>query len=202
MNRLLILFAHPALEKSRVQAALLRQVKGLEGVTFHDLYEAYPDFDIDVRREQEMLLKHDIIIWQHPFYWYSSPAIVKQWMDLVLEHGWAYGSEGNMLEGKRITNAISCGAPVMAYSTEGRNRFTIRQLLAPFDQTAFLCKMKYMPPFVVDGSHRLGREDIAKKSAQYRQVIQDLVAGKITDEDLGRVEFLNDLSPIPQNPQP
>jgi glutathione-regulated potassium-efflux system ancillary protein KefG len=67
MSRILILFAHPVLEKSRVQSRLVAHTQHLEGVTFHDLYEAYPDFDIDVKKEQQLLLEHDIIIWQHPF---------------------------------------------------------------------------------------------------------------------------------------
>src|ERR1044071_10222619 len=104
MARVLILFAHPALEKSRVHSRLVHHCKHLECVTFHDLYQSYPEFDIDVKREQSLLLKHDIIIWQHPFYWYSSPPILKQWQDLVLEHGWAYGSGGDKLSGKWIFN--------------------------------------------------------------------------------------------------
>ena len=35
-------------------------------MTFHDLYEAYPDFDIDVRREQALLLAHDVIVLPAP----------------------------------------------------------------------------------------------------------------------------------------
>src|ERR1043166_905728 len=98
MSHILILFAHPAYEKSRVHKLLVKKARALEGITFHDLYEAYPDFDIDVKREQELLLQHDTIILLHPFYWYSSPAIIKQWQDLVLELGWAYGKKGTTLK--------------------------------------------------------------------------------------------------------
>lgn len=90
-NRILILFAHPALENSRVNRYLIQAVEGLDSVTVHDLYEMYPDFHIDVKVEQDLLLAHDIIIFHHPFYWYSTPAIMKEWLDLVLEHGFAYG---------------------------------------------------------------------------------------------------------------
>ena len=122
MAEVLILFAHPALEKSRVHAQLIKQATTIAGVTFHDLYETYPDFDIDVAREQRLLLENDIIIFQHPFYWYSCPAIIKQWLDLVLEHNWAYGPEGKALSGKFAFNVISCGGSKEAYSHEGRNR--------------------------------------------------------------------------------
>jgi len=92
MPGVLVLFAHPALEKSRVNRRLAAAVADLPGVTLHDLYEAYPDFDVDVKREQDLLVAHDVLVVQHPFYWYSTPALVKQWEDLVLEHGWAYGT--------------------------------------------------------------------------------------------------------------
>jgi len=105
--RVLILFAHPALEKSRVNRRLIAAVQDLENVTINDLYEQYPDFYIRVKREQELLLSHDVIVFQHPFYWYSCPALVKQWEDLVLQYGFAYGKEGTKLEGKWVLTAIT-----------------------------------------------------------------------------------------------
>ena len=201
MAKVLVLFAHPAFEKSRVHKRLNLHIRNLEGVTFRDLYEAYPDLDIDVKQEQKLLLQHDIIIFQHPFYWYSSPAIIKQWQDLVLEYGWAYGTDGTALAGKRIFNAISCGGPRHVYSDQGRNRFTIRQFLAPFDQTAVLCKMKYMPPFVVHGTHRLSAEDIELHAVQYEQLLIALVHDRISDQECDEVEYVNDLIPVPQTIQ-
>jgi hypothetical protein len=97
-SRVLILFAHPALEKSRVNRRLIAAVQDLENVTINDLYEQYPDFYIHVKREQELLLSHDVIVFQHPFYWYSCPALVKQWEDLVLQYGFAYGEYRHELE--------------------------------------------------------------------------------------------------------
>ena len=105
MNRILILFAHPRFEKSRVNRALLKKVERLPGVTLTDLYEHYPDFNIDVDREKKSLVSHDIVVWHHPFYMYGAPALLKQWMDLVLEHGWAHGREGDFLKGKIIFGA-------------------------------------------------------------------------------------------------
>jgi glutathione-regulated potassium-efflux system ancillary protein KefG len=201
MAKVLVLFAHPVLEKSRVQKRLIRHLRNMEGVTFRDLYETYPDLDIDVKQEQKLLLEHDVIILQHPFYWYSSPAIIKQWQDLVLEHGWAYGTGGTALAGKKLFNAISCGGPRSVYSPEGRNRFTIRQFLVPFDQTAVLCKMNYLPPFVIHGTHRLTTEDIELHALQYEQLLTALVNNSISDRESSVAEYLNDLIPIPQTIQ-
>src|SRR6187402_1058580 len=100
----LILFAHPRLEKSRTNRALLARIPNHPDLFFNDLYEAYPDFNVDVEREKDLLIKHDVIIWQHPFFWYSCPPLLKQWIDLVLELGWAYGPNGNALKGKIIFN--------------------------------------------------------------------------------------------------
>ena len=152
MNRILVLFAHPALEKSRVNRQLAAAVRELPGVTFHDLYETYPEFDIDVPREQDLLVQHDVIVLQHPFFWYSTPALLKEWQDLVLAHGWAYGSEGKMLQGKQALSVVTTGGREQAYDPEGLNRFTMRQFLAPIEQTFRLCGVEYRPPFVVHGT--------------------------------------------------
>jgi glutathione-regulated potassium-efflux system ancillary protein KefG len=201
MAKLLVLFAHPALEKSRVHSKMLKHIQHLPGVSFHDLYETYPDLDIDVEKEKQLLLAHDVIIWQHPFYWYSSPAIIKQWMDLVLEHNWAYGTHGKMLVGKRIFNAISSGGGKQAYSPTGRNRYTIQQLLAPFEQTAMLCGMKYLPPFVVHGTHQLADADIEFHTVQYEQLLVALANDRISEEEYKAVGYLNELYPIPEKIQ-
>jgi glutathione-regulated potassium-efflux system ancillary protein KefG len=174
MARVLVLFAHPALEKSRVHRRLVERVRGLAGATLHDLYEAYPDFDVDVKREQALLVAHDVVVLQHPFYWYGTPALVKQWEDLVLEHGWAYGTGGTALRGKRLVSAITTGGGEAAYTEGGHNRFTIRQLLAPIEQTARLCGMDYPPPFVVHGTHRLDAEGIERAADEYGRFVAAL----------------------------
>jgi glutathione-regulated potassium-efflux system ancillary protein KefG len=190
-KRILVLLAHPALHRSRVNSRLAEAVRDLDGVTIEDLYENYPEFDIDVRREQRSLEEHDIVVLQHPFYWYSAPALVKQWQDLVLEHGWAYGREGHALEGKTLLSAISAGGGEAAYQRDGHNRFTIRELLAPFEQTARLCGMTYLPPFVVHGTHQLSAADITGFATDYRHVILALRDGRLDNETAAGFARLN-----------
>lgn len=175
----LVLFAHPAMEKSRVQRGLASAIQDRSGITFHDLYETYPDFDIDVPREQRLLESHGVVVFQHPFFWYSTPSILKEWQDLVLEHGWAYGRGGVALRGKLWLSAISTGGGEEAYGPEGLNRFTIRQLLAPLEQTARLCGMEFLPPFVVHGTHRLPPDELERHAADYRAVLEGLRDGRI-----------------------
>ncbi|NJM08318.1 NAD(P)H oxidoreductase [Candidatus Gracilibacteria bacterium] len=190
--QILLLFAHPALEKSRVHRQLIKGLDKLPGITFHDLYEHYPRFDIDVQREQELLLAHDLIVLQHPLYWYSTPALVKQWEDLVLEHGWAYGSNGRALEGKKFLSVVTSGGRAEAYTPDGLSRFTIREYLRPIEQTAVLCRMEYLPPFVLHGAHRLEGPMLLQTAETYRYVLLALRDDRLDLHAARRYERLND----------
>jgi glutathione-regulated potassium-efflux system ancillary protein KefG len=175
MRRILVLFAHPVLERSRVNSRLVDAIRDVEGVRVHDLYEEYPTLAIDVNREQALLVEHDVIVFQHPFYWYSAPAILKEWQDLVLEHGWAYGHGGTQLRGKITLNAITTGGPATAYQHGGYNRFTIRELLSPWDQTAHLCGMRFLAPFTVHAALRVVSDtDVATNRDRYIELLEAL----------------------------
>ena len=178
-NRILILFAHPALQKSRVNRRLIRHVMDIEGVTFHDLYEAYPDFHIHVKREQKLLTDHDLIVLHHPIFWYSTPAILKEWQDLVLEHGWAYGTTGTALRGKKLLSAISTGGRESLYTKDGYNKHTINEFLAPISQTASVCGMQYLSPFVVHGTNTITAKEIEAHGEEYRKILIALRDGKV-----------------------
>jgi glutathione-regulated potassium-efflux system ancillary protein KefG len=190
-SRILVLFAHPALHKSRVHRGLLAAIDGLPGITIHDLYEAYPDLHIDVAAEQKLLTDHDLIVFQHPVYWYSSPAILKEWQDLVLEHGWAYGRTGTALHGKRLLSVVSTGGGQSAYQPDGFNRYTLREFFAPFDQTARLCGMQYLPPFAVHGTHDVSAQEIALHAADYRRLLEAVRDNLFDFEAAARQSRLN-----------
>lgn len=176
-GRALVLLAHPTLHRSRGNAALVTAARSVEGVTVHDLYDCYPDFDVDTEREQRLLAAHPLIVLQFPFYWYSAPALMKQWLDLVLEFGWAYGPGGLALEGKTLLCALTTGGGEGAYKPDGSNRFTIDELLRPFEQTAHLCKMRWAEPFVVYGVHREEASILAEAKRQYAERLRSLLAG-------------------------
>lgn len=151
-RRILILYAHPAQQRSEVNRPLAEAGRRVAGVTLVDLYAEYPTFDIDIDREQQRLRAHDVIVFQHPLYWYSTPALLKEWQDLVLEYGFAYGKNGTALCGKIFFCQLSAGGPAAAYCAEGYNHFTLRELLQPLEQTAALCGMRYLPPFALFGA--------------------------------------------------
>ena len=193
MKKILILFSHPKYEKSKANKILVDQIKGKEeGVTFCDLYELYPDFHIDVAKEKELLNQHDVIIWHHPFYWYSCPPLMKQWIDMVLEFGWAYGPEANELQNKTCLNVITTGGSRDLYCSEGTNSFTVNQFLRPFEQTANLCGMTYLPPFTVMGTHNLKNDALIEYGNQYSNLI-DLLQQDFTLTDCSDYTFLNDI---------
>ncbi len=192
-NKIVILVFHPVLHKSRVNRVLLSAVEELEGVSIRYMYDLYPDYQIDINAEQEVLQQHDIIVWQHPLYWYSSPSLLKEWLDLVLEHGFAYGKSGRALEGKSILSAITSGGRRDAYGSEKGLKFSIRDLLAPFEQTVNLCRMRYLPPFVTHGTHLLRMDQIAMAAEDYLRIIEGLRDGTFSDDDLAKQEYINDI---------
>lgn len=198
MRKVLIVFAHPRLENSRINRRLIDAVPREPNFTFHDLYDSYPDFNIDVEREKELLLEHDVIVWHHPLYWYSCPPILKQWIDMVLEYGWAYGRGGDKLKGKLIFNAITAGGNNDAYCPEGYNCYTIPDFLRPFQQTARLCLMDYLPPFAVMGTHRLESEQIERSAEDYGRLLAEIGGNGFDVERARDVRFLNEMLRKPE----
>lgn len=188
----LILFAHPNLDKSHVQKKLITYANELSDVYVHDLYEQYPDFNIHIEHEKDLLLKHDIIIWQHPVYWYSCPPLLKQWIDLVLEYGWAYGKNGVQLKGKWILNCVSSGGAEEAYQKDGRNRYSLNEFFRPFEQTARLCGMHYLPPFAIQGVNKLSEQAIIEKVELYKNLLSLLIENRFELSYLERLNSLNE----------
>jgi len=180
MKKILINFAHPAISQSKINKALRKGVENMENITINDLYANYPEFMIDVKREQKLCEEHDVIVFQYPFYWYQAPSIVKEWLDLVLEHDWAYGEKGNALKGKLFVQVITAGGDASSYQGGGVNCFTFNELCSPYRATAKLCKMDWISPFTVLGIHRgLQEEKVRYHVENYRIFINALREDKI-----------------------
>ncbi len=158
-KKVLVLFAHPSLERSEVNVELLAASRQTTGVTVVELYREYYTLQIDIDREQERLLAHDIVVFMFPLYWYSTPALLKEWQDLVLEYDFAYGPDGIALQGKTFLCALTAGGPQSAYCEQGYNKCALRELLRPLEQTADLCGMQALAPFALFGSRTAVEED-------------------------------------------
>ncbi len=170
-NKILILFAPPMIHRSNVNKSLINSVMGLENITVHDLYASYPDFDIDIKQEQSLLYEHDIIIFQYPFYWYSTPAILKAWQDLVLQYGFAYGENGNALAEKHFMNITTVGATKGSYTSNGTNRYSVKEFLYPIEQTARFVGMNVIPPYMIYGTHRIRKSELDNQVSAYQELL-------------------------------
>jgi len=177
--KVLVLFAHPAQRKSSINLAMAERIKRLDGVTLVDLYADYPRFNIDVDKEQQRLLDHDAIILQFPLFWYSTPALLKQWQDLVLEYGFAYGPAGRRLEGKFLLPCVTTGGSGTDYSVHGGNNHPFREFVLPLQQTAVLCGMTFMPPFVLHSANHLDSPASQEHISSYATLVSALRDDKL-----------------------
>ena len=148
MSELLHYYAHPGHIKSRTNSVMNDRAAAVTGITKVDLFADYPRYNIDIDKEQARLLAHDVILFQFPLFWYSCPALMKEWIDLVLEHGFAFGENGDKLKDKLFVLAITTGGPQDAYAPDGYQLHALQSFLTPFQQTARLCQMRYVAPYV------------------------------------------------------
>ncbi len=181
----LLVLAHPGTPPSRVNAALAAAARGVPGVTPHDLYDAYPHFFVDARREQARVDAHAAVVFQHPMYWYAAPPLLKQWWDTVLEEGWAYGHGATATAGKTWAHAISTAGSARAYGggldpsddPSGRaNPYPLDDYLKPWRQSARLCGMRWAAPFVVHDAERIDDAALDDHCARYRDWLAARVA--------------------------
>lgn len=191
MKKVLVLYAHPSQHWSEVNTPLFAAAQKIDGVTAIDLYADYPSFDIDVEREQRRLLEHDVVIFQFPLYWYSTPSILKEWQDLVLEYGFAYGEQANALQGKPFLCVLTAGGKEEAYQTDGYNRLTIREFLRPIERMAEVTGMQYLPPFAMFGARTAKEEKrVELYVRQYRQLLNALVEETLDLEQAATLPLL------------
>ena len=173
-NRTLVIVTHPNLEESRGNAARLAHIKDLDNVTVHDLYEAYPDFNIDVAREQQLLRDHDTIVLQFPVFWYSVPSMLKAWFDAVLVAGFAFTFDGSAsaLRGKKAWMAVTAGTTLETYAADGLARRTLAEYLAPVTQTLEFCQLDYAGFNAVYGMMFGPQdEDLVLDAKEYRRLL-------------------------------
>ena len=82
---------------------------------------------------------------------------MKLWLDEVLAFGWAYGPGGTALRGKDLWLVATTGGPEDSYRPDSYNRYFFDAFLPPYEQTAALCGMRFLPPLVLHGAHRAER---------------------------------------------
>lgn len=169
MANVLVLCAHPHLEHSKVNRRLRKAAQTLGTVTVRDLYALYPDYSIDVAAEHAALLAAELVVWLQPIHWYGMTPLLKLWTDEVLAFGWAYGPGGTALRGKDLWLVASTGGSEAAYRPDGHNRYFFDAFLPPYEQTAALCGMRFLPPMMLFGAHRVNEQAVAEHVALFGQ---------------------------------
>ena len=150
--RIYLLAAHPRWRDSRINRQLLQAAQQVAGVDANDLYASYPDYDIDVEAEQQRLARADLLVMLHPIQWYSMPPLQKLWLDEVLAWGWAYGPNAAALQGKDCWLVATTGGQESSYHPQSYNRYFFDAFLPPYEQTAALCGMRFLPPLLLRGA--------------------------------------------------
>ena len=166
--RILVVYAHPLHSHSRVNRRLIDLARAVEHVQVHDLYETYPDFHIDIEHDQALLAQADLIVFQHPLLWYSMPSLLKEWVDVVLEKGWAYGDGGVALRRKDFWLVTSAGGDATAYSDGAYHGHPFSAFLPQYRQMANLCGMRWHEPLVMFGADDASNETIDMHAESYR----------------------------------
>jgi putative NADPH-quinone reductase len=165
--RTLVVVGHPDLQRSRIHRAWVDTLTSETDATVHPLYERYTHGTIDRSHEQALLLAHERVILQFPFYWYSTPPLVKEWLDTVLERGWAYGPGGRQLHGKEFGVAVSTGSKAEDYKADGRYAATMDDLTAPFRVLATHVGMSYLPGFYLNDVRAVSDEQLLVAAREY-----------------------------------
>lgn len=164
----LILVAHPNLEESVINKRWVGELRKYpDQYTVHELNAVYPDGDIDVEKEQKLVESHGTLILQFPIFWFNCPPMIKKWLDDVLTHGWAYGSNGgDKLAGRKVALAVTAGIKREDYTEAGRYHYTLQQLLAPFETTFRYTGADYRSFFAFYGAEYGPSADTIEQSAR------------------------------------
>jgi glutathione-regulated potassium-efflux system ancillary protein KefF len=171
-----LVLAHPYPSQSRAGKVLLDAVRELPDLEVCSLYDRYPDFDIDVAAEQAALSRADLVVWMHPVFWYSVPALLKHWFDKVLSHGWAYGDGAAALRGKDCLWVATTGGTLQAYSSAGIHERAFAEFVPPLEETARFCGMNWLAPFIVHGAHDIDGEELTGQARQLHDRLEAWLA--------------------------
>lgn len=177
MSEILVIYAHPNPKRSRLNQRLVHAARDIDGVQVHDLYERYPNLHVDVMAEQEALHAASVVVMQFPVYWFSAPALLKEWQDAVLTKGFAFGRGGTALAGKNLMLALSTGGGLESYRKGESHGAKIQTYLAPFEQTALFCGMQIEKPFIVQGVGDLSEAELNQATQDYITRLKALLSG-------------------------
>ncbi|MEE1296572.1 MAG: NAD(P)H-dependent oxidoreductase [Bifidobacterium sp.] len=158
-----VMVFHPHLDRSRVNRALMERAMHEDGTVVRDMYAQYPDLRVDAERERALAADADLLVWQFPLYWYSAPALLKEWEDTVLD------PSSDAFAGKRLLLAVSAGGRLEDYAEDGKHGATMGQVLLPYRVTAQYLGMTYERPFTIHHAHHLDEAQLAREADRYAE---------------------------------
>ena len=176
MPKTLLVLAHTDYEHSFANKELVNEMmKIIPNIELLHIDKEYPDLKIDIKKEQERLLKSDIIIFQFPLYWYNAPSSLRKWIEDVFKHGFSHGAKGKSLNGKKLIISLTTGAPADCF----KEKNCIENLMQGMECLSNLCGMKYLGVVYTCGVSYLLRD----KPELLNQRINDLKehAKKVSD---------------------
>jgi glutathione-regulated potassium-efflux system ancillary protein KefF len=175
---IVVIHAHPYPKRSRACAALVAAIRDLPELEVRAIYDLYPDFDVDAAAERSAMERARLVVWLHPIYWYTAPALMKHWFDQVLVKGWAYGPGGTALKGKDCLWVATTGGDERAYAPQGRHGHPFAAFAPVVEQTARYCGMSWLEPFVVHGAHEVAPEALRDAGARLRARLESWSAAQ------------------------
>lgn len=177
MPTIQILLCHPNYAKSKANRALAEAAAQVPGVVVTHLDGLYPDGKIDEEAETARLLAADRVVWQFPIQWYHTPAVFKQWQDVVLSRMFYVHAkdEGEQIAGRPVLVAATAGGDTQAYSAAGSNGFPLTDILVPLHATAHRCGLAWQEPYLVYQANRLKPEALAAAAEGYAGRIRQLI---------------------------
>ncbi len=165
--KVLVIYSHAYPETSKAGNAILEVFQATPGFEVRNLDALYPDLGkIDVVAEQQALLEADVIIFQHPIFFCGVPAALKRWMEVVLQHGFAYGTDGDKLHGKKFIHSFTAASGADTYAGE-----LGRALRAPIEASALYCGLEYLRAFPLYGQLALVNPNVAQEAKAHAEEV-------------------------------
>lgn len=179
---------HPQIEDSSTQQ-FLKEAADLSEVTWYPV----STFDVEVAKEQALIEQTDRLVLQFPLYWYSAPAVLKNWLDQVLTRHFAYPDAMGSLVGKELGIAVSLGSPAKSFAAGAKESFSLSQIMIPFQALANKLQMTFLPTFVIDQFGYQSEEMKAKLLIDYQRYLTQPRLGHFDDQTTWLIDELKAL---------
>lgn len=159
----LVIVAHPQLANSSTESFLKAAADDENNVMWHELKTPF-----DISQEQELLKSATRIIFQFPLYWYSAPAILKQWLDEVWN---SQLTSSHLLKGRELGIVTTVAHSASAFQPGASQGYTIAEILRPYQALAYAMGMKYLSPLPIYQFAHQSEEERQSLFIHYQQYL-------------------------------